>query len=91
MTSRDKFEREILSIFGRVVARDVNRKKITPDAAFKTELQLDSMGLVSLVYLIEEAFDIDLMAQTEQLARAVVIREIVDIAFGAYAAQHGAG
>ena len=91
MMSRSQFEKDILRMFGQVVARDVNKKKITPEAAFKSELKMDSLGLISLVHLIEEAFHIDLFSQTEKLAEAEFVREIVDIAFRVYTEESGAG
>jgi acyl carrier protein len=88
--SRERFEGEVLRIFARVVAPDVDRKRITLDAAFKTELRLDSLGLFSLVYRIEEAFGIDLFQHAEKLSEAELVREIVEISFQAYTEKNGA-
>lgn len=89
MMNRGQLEKEVLRLFGQVVARDVDRQRITPEAAFKTELKLDSMGLISLVHLIEETFGIDLFSESENLAEAETIREVVDISFRMYAEKNG--
>lgn len=62
-----------MTILAEVVADQVDLTKVTAETRFVEDLGLDSMTLVALVFLCEEAFGIDLEGHGEKLAGLLTV------------------
>ena len=55
-----EFEEKILSLIAQAVPAKFRKAKITRDMSLRKDLGIDSLGLMALVFRIEESFGIDL-------------------------------
>lgn len=55
-----KFEDRILQLIAQAVPSRFRKAKITKDMVLRKDLGIDSLGMVALMYRIEESFGVDL-------------------------------
>ena len=67
-------------------ARD--RRAVTPDMSLKSDLAIDSIGLITMVYLLEEELKIDLAKVSYQFASAKLVSDVIDIVKTCAREQH---
>ena len=54
-----------------------NGQAITPDMNLRTALGFDSIGLITMVFILEEELGIDLFSVSKKLTEAVSVADIV--------------
>jgi hypothetical protein len=87
-----QIEAEVLRAFRQIMPRGTKPSQVVPGADFKSDLGVESIGLFSVIALIEENLNIDLFGRTKELAEARTIADVVRIAAaaGATSAERGA-
>jgi acyl carrier protein len=79
MTSRE-IEAEVLRAFQQIMPRGIKASRVVLNADFKSDLGVESIGLFSVIALIEQKLNIDLFGRTKELAEARTIGDVVKIA-----------
>lgn len=55
-------------------------RKVTPETNFREQLDIDSLGLLSLAFEIESALGVDMFAYSERLAESRTVADLIGIA-----------
>jgi acyl carrier protein len=73
----DETERRVLQLLREVLPWQSAKKPIGPEMFLQSDLGIDSLGKMALLFRIEEEFGIDLMDSTERLAQIRTVEELV--------------
>ena len=69
----------ICRIIGSVLPARATRHGVLPDMDLRSDLGLDSVGLMSIVFLIEEEVGIDAFSYVQQFIEAQRVTDIIRI------------
>jgi acyl carrier protein len=64
------------------------RAAVTPDMSLKSDLAIDSIGMITMVYLLEEELRVDLGKVSFQFASAKLVSDVIDIVKTCAREQH---
>lgn len=63
----------------RVVATACAKSKVTPDMSLRADLGIDSLGLMSVVFLLEEKTGIDAFSSVQHFISAEYVSDVIKI------------
>ncbi|GLZ51893.1 acyl carrier protein [Actinomycetospora sp. NBRC 106378] len=72
-------ESTVCSIIASVLPRASVQGGVEPSMSLQGDLGLDSVGLMSLIFVLEEQTGVDTMSCLERLIEAEYVRDVVDI------------
>jgi acyl carrier protein len=74
------FDNKILEIIAGAVPGKFKKTRIVPETHLQKELGLDSIGVLSLVFMFEEAFSIDIAQSGVKvdIAKLRTVRDVLD-------------
>jgi acyl carrier protein len=70
----------LLSLISARVPAYVTERTVTPETNFREQLDIDSLGLLSLAFEIESALGVDMFAYSERLAESRTVADLIHIA-----------
>lgn len=75
MTDRNDITGRVMQLTARLLSVD-GQSRLTRDATLREAVGLDSMGLISLMFLIEQEFAVDLTSHANSLNDGVTIADV---------------
>lgn len=69
----------ICRLIGTVAPGAAAKPGITPEMSLRADLGIDSMGLMSLVFMLEEKTGIDVFSRVQQFISAEYVSDIIKI------------
>jgi acyl carrier protein len=72
-------EQAVCQIIGSVIPRSAAKGGVTPSMSLRTDLGIDSVGLMSIVFVLEEQVGIDAFSHVQQFISAQYVSDIIDI------------
>jgi acyl carrier protein len=72
----------VCRIVASVLPRAVARRGITPEMDLRADLGLDSVALMSIVFLFDEELGIDAFGRTEAFVKAQRVADLIDVVRG---------
>lgn len=78
MDTNTGFEQQIITLIAGSVPGKFRKTKITPETRLQSELGLDSLGILSLVFRFEEKFGLDLAKMNLQV-NVAKLKTVADV------------
>lgn len=69
----------ICQIIGSVIPRAAAKGGITPSMSLRADLNIDSLALMSIVFVLEEQVGIDAFSRVDQFVGAEYVSDIIKI------------
>jgi acyl carrier protein len=69
----------VCRLIGTAVAGAGAKSSITPEMSLRADLGVDSMGLMSLVFMLEEKTGIDVFSHVQEFISAEYVSDIIKI------------
>ncbi|MCK7624969.1 acyl carrier protein [Streptomyces sp. RS10V-4] len=69
----------ICRIIGSVIPKAAAQGGVTPEMDLRADLGIDSLALMSIVFVLEEQVGIDAFSKVEQFVGAEAVSDIIDI------------
>lgn len=82
MHSHD-MQAKLIALIGARIPAYVTERKVTPEVNFREQLNIDSLGLLSIAFEIEETLGVDMFSYSERLAESRTVKDLIDIAIDA--------
>jgi acyl carrier protein len=79
MSKSEVADDEICRIIGSVISKASVKGGVTPAMSLRGDLGIDSLGLMSIVFALEENLGVDAFSQVEQFVGAEYVSDIVKI------------
>ncbi|MCT9008491.1 acyl carrier protein [Streptomyces sp. NPDC054766] len=70
---------EICRLIASVISKAAAKKGVTPEKSLRGDLGIDSLGLMSIVFVLEEKAGIDAFSQVERFVGAEFVSDIIKI------------
>lgn len=77
----------LIALIGARIPTYVTERTVTPEVNFREQLDIDSLGLLSIAFEIEAALGIDMFSYSERLAESRTVKDLIDIATDALKAM----
>ncbi len=75
----DDIATRVCKLIAKIIPKENKKNGVTPDMELRTQLGVDSIGLMSIVFGLEEGFDVDLYDYSSQFIAASSVSHIIDI------------
>ncbi len=72
-------DQAVCQIIGTVIPRSAAKGGITPSMNLRTDLGIDSVGLMSIVFVLEEQVGIDAFSHVQEFIDAEYVSDIIEI------------
>jgi acyl carrier protein len=69
----------ICKIVASVLPATATRGGVTPDMDLRADLGLDSVGLMSVVFLLDEEVDFDVFAHVQRFIEAQTVSDVIEV------------
>ncbi|MFF9768231.1 acyl carrier protein [Streptomyces sp. NPDC014636] len=79
MSKSDVADDEICRIIKSVISKASVKGGVTPAMSLRGELGIDSLGLMSIVFALEENLGVDAFSRVEQFVGAEYVSDIIKI------------
>ncbi|AKF86089.1 phosphopantetheine-binding protein [Myxococcus sp. MISCRS1] len=81
MTGDPTFEEKVIAMIAQAVPRRFRKAAITPELSLRKDLGIDSLGVASLLFRLEETFGValDELASDVDLGRLHTVRDAIDM------------
>lgn len=82
MNTALRTDEDICRIIASVIPRSVAKAGVVPGTSLRTDLGIDSLGLMSIVFVLEEKLGVDAFSRVERFVRAEYVSDIITIVRG---------
>jgi acyl carrier protein len=72
-------DEEVCRLIASVLPKAVAKHGISPEMNLRGDLAVDSLGLMSIVFVLEEKLGIDAFSQVDRLVRAEHVSDLIAI------------
>ncbi len=79
MSEASVSDEAICAIIGSAVPRSVAKRGIAPAMSLRGDLGIDSVGLMSIAYVLEEQTHADIFGHVQELIGAELVSDIIKI------------
>lgn len=79
MNTSQVSDEEICQIIASVIPKKATKGGIRPDMSLRGDLGVDSLALMSIVFVLEEKTGIDAFGQVDRFVAAEFVSDIIDI------------
>jgi acyl carrier protein len=69
----------VCQIIGSVISRSASKGGVTPDMSLQSDLGVDSVGLMSIAFVLEEQAGIDAFSHVQEFISAESVSDIIKI------------
>ncbi|HLG88038.1 MAG TPA: acyl carrier protein [Alphaproteobacteria bacterium] len=80
MKTEADLERAVIATMREILPAEFRKAAITPEMRLQRDLGLDSLGIASLLFRLEEEFGLDLFSDPELSAKMGDLRSVADLA-----------